>query len=151
MHATDKEFFNDLFEAKLKYMRGGYRSNCASSCQGCGRSAGRSEERRDWGLFSLRSKGPRDQKVKDVGITKRDPNVRRAEHNRPLSKTRGLDMEVQMSGVSRAEARGAEQYLFDLHGGRSALLNRNNPVAPRNQPFYAPGSEAALRRWGVIP
>jgi RHS repeat-associated protein len=73
--------------------------------------------------------------IKYVGITKREPAVRWAEHAAAGGEKGTLFFETQAVGLSKAEARTIEQNIinqFGLQKNGGQLLNQVNSIAPSN-------------------
>ncbi|WDL95507.1 RHS repeat-associated core domain-containing protein [Alicyclobacillus sp. ALC3] len=79
-------------------------------------------------VYTLRD--PITNDVKYVGRTK-NPIAREATHKANNEKA-GLVFTPEYSGLSYQQARGLEQILFENNGGLSNLINRINPISPKN-------------------
>jgi hypothetical protein len=75
-----------------------------------------------------------DEKVKYVGITERDPQVRFDEHLNSGTERATLDYRPIESGLSKMQARIMEQNLINQYGMQKnggQLLNLRNSIAPK--------------------
>ena len=78
---------------------------------------------------------PKTGEVKYVGITKRTPQIRWAEHMRSNSNRAGLIYKVVETGLDKQEARVMEQLMINQFGLES-LYNSINSIAPKYWDLY---------------
>ena len=94
----------------------------------------------DWGTSAAKGKysvymGFDDGIVKYVGMTKRDPLIRFAEHRRSGTLRSGLSFDVFESGLTYREARRLEQVYINKYGLEN-LYNKINSIAPNKWAQY---------------
>jgi hypothetical protein len=95
---------------------------------------GKSNLKGDYSVYE--GKDPVSKKVKYVGITERDPNIRWDEHGNSGTPRAGLDYDVVEggTGLSKTQARIMEQNLINQYGMQKnggQLLNLRNSIAPK--------------------
>lgn len=79
-------------------------------------------------VYTLRD--PITEEVKYAGRTV-NPTAREAAHKLTAGKE-NLVFSPEKSGLNYAQARGAEQMLFDANGGFNSLLNKIRPISLKN-------------------